>query len=92
MVSGDSKVYSVSKNTRTNLDKNLNDLRDKRLMPVDFDKLSGMEINGSKLHLTFASVDGKWTVSKPADLRGDTSKMETIVEKLPDRNNGSQHA
>lgn len=82
MVSGDSKVFSVSKNTRTNLDKNLNDLRDKRLMPVDFDKLSGMEINGGKLHLTFASVDGKWTVRSPADLRGDSSKMETIVEKL----------
>ena len=82
MVSGDSKVYSVSKNTRTNLDKNLNDLRDKRLMPVDFDKLSGMEINGSKLRLTFASVDGKWTVRSPADIRGDSSKMETIVEKL----------
>src|SRR5580704_17241121 len=82
MVSGESKVYSVPKNTKTNLDKGLKDLRDKRLMPVDFDKLSSVEINGGKLHLTFGSDDGQWTVRSPANLRGDTSKMETIIEKL----------
>jgi len=82
MLSGDSRVYSVPKNTKTNLDKGLKDLRDKRLMPVDFDKLSSVEINGAKLHLTFGSDDGQWTVRSPANLRGDTSKMETIIEKL----------
>jgi hypothetical protein len=82
MVSGESKVYSVPKNTKTNLDKGLKDLRDKRLMPLNFDALSGVEINGAKLHLTFGSDDGKWTVHSPANLRGDTSKMETIIEKL----------
>ena len=82
MVSGDSKVYSVPKNTKTNLDKGLKDLRDKRLMPVDFDKLTSVEINGAKLHLTFGSDEGQWTVRSPANLRGDTSKMETIIEKL----------
>lgn len=82
MLSGDSKVYSVSKNTKSNLDKSLSDLRDKRLMPVDFDKISSVEISGGKLHMTFASENGKWTVRSPADLRGDTSMMETIIEKL----------
>jgi uncharacterized protein DUF4340 len=82
MLSGDSKVYSVPKNTKANLDKGLKDLRDKRLVPVDFDKLSSVEISGAKLHLTFGSDDGKWTVRSPANLRGDTSKMETIIEKL----------
>src|ERR1700722_12562922 len=82
MVSGESKVYSIPKNTKTNLDKSLNDVRDKRLMPVDFDKLTSVEINGGKLHLMFASEDGQWTVRSPANLRGDTSKMEAIIEKL----------
>jgi hypothetical protein len=82
MLSGDSKVYSVPKNTKANLDKGLKDLRDKRLMPVDFDKLAGVEISGAKLHLAFSSDDGQWTVRSPANLRGDTSKMETIIEKL----------
>jgi len=82
MLSGDSKVYSVPKATKTALDKGLNDLRDKRILPVDFDKLTSVEINGAKLHLTFGSDDGQWTVRSPANLRGDTSKMETIIEKL----------
>src|SRR5580704_11969777 len=46
MLAGDSKVYSVSKNTKANLNKDLKDLRDKRLMPVDFDRISSVEING----------------------------------------------
>lgn len=82
MLAGDSKVYAIPKNTKANLNKDLKDLRDKRLMPVDFDKLSSVEVSGGKLHLTFASTDGKWTVKSPADMRGDTSKLETIVEKL----------
>ena len=82
MLSGDSKVFSVPKNTRANLDKGLNDLRDKRLVPVDFDKLSSVEISGAKLHLTFSSQDGHWTVHNPANFRGDTSRMETVIEKM----------
>ncbi|HEV2523066.1 MAG TPA: DUF4340 domain-containing protein [Candidatus Acidoferrales bacterium] len=82
MLSGDSKVFAISKNTRSNLDKGLNDLRDKRLVPVDFDKLTNVEISGAKLHLTFNSQDGKWTVRNPANFRGDTSKMETVIEKM----------
>ena len=82
MLSGDPKVFAISKNTRSNLDKGLNDLRDKRLVPVDFDKLTNVEISGAKLHLTFNSQDGKWTVRNPANFRGDTSKMETVIEKM----------
>lgn len=82
MLSGDSKVFAISMNTRSNLDKGLNDLRDKRLVPVDFDKLTNVEISGAKLHLTFNSQDGKWTVRNPANFRGDTSKMETVIEKM----------
>ncbi len=82
MLSGDPKVYAISKNTRTNLDKGLNDLRDKRLVPVDFDKIASVEINGSKLHLAFGSQDGQWTVRNPSNFRGDTSKMEAVIEKM----------
>ena len=82
MVTGESKVYSIPKNTKSNLDKSLNDLRDKRLLPVDFDKLTSVEISGGKLHLSFASQDGQWTVRSPANLRGDTSMLEAIIEKL----------
>ena len=82
VLSGDPKVYSVPKNTKTSFDKGLKDLEDKRLLPVDYDKLSSVEVSGPKVHLTFASQDGKWTVRNPADMRGDTSKLENVIEKL----------
>ncbi len=82
MLSGDPKVYSVPKNTKTSFDKGLKDLRDKRLLPVDYDKISSVEVSGPKLHVTFGSQDGKWTVRNPSNMRGDTSKLENVIEKL----------
>lgn len=82
MLSSDPKVYSLPKNTKASFDKGLKDLRDKRLLPVDYDKLSSVEVSGPKLRLTFSSVGGKWTVHSPANMRGDTSKLENVIEKL----------
>jgi len=81
-LSGDPKVFSVSSNTKASLNKGLTDLRDKRLLPIDFEKLTEMGIIGPKLNLSFASVNGQWTVRTPLNMRGDTSKLENVVEKL----------
>ena len=84
MLAGDSKVYSVPKNTKANLDKGLKDLRDKRLMPVDFDKIfEAWKSSGSEVasDLRFRPT-GSGPFAALLNLRGDTSKMETIVEKL----------
>jgi Domain of unknown function (DUF4340) len=81
-LSGDPKVYSISTGTKSSLNKGLSDLRDKRLLPVDFEKLTAVEVAGPKLNLTFGSDNGQWTVRNPKNVRGDTSKLENIVEKL----------
>jgi len=81
-LSGDPKVYSISTGTKSSLNKGLADLRDKRLLPVDFEKLTAVEVAGPKLNLTFGSDNGQWTIRNPKNVRGDTSKLENIVEKL----------
>ena len=81
-LSGDPKVYSISTGTKSSLNKGLSDLRDKRLLPVDFEKLSAVEVSGPKLKLVFGSDNGQWIVRNPKNVRGDTSKLENIVEKL----------
>ena len=63
-------------------DKGLKDLRDKRMLPLDFDKVSKVEITGPKLNLTLAFADGKWTVQNPKDLRADSSTLSGVVEKF----------
>jgi hypothetical protein len=81
-LSGDARVFSVSSSAKSGLNKGLTDLRDKRLLPVSFEKVTGMEIAGPKLNLTFGSDNGQWIIRTPKDVRGDTSKLENIVEKL----------
>lgn len=82
MLSGDPKVFSVPTNTKTSLNKSLSDLRDKRLLPVDFENIHSVQITSAKLDLTFGSDNGQWTIHNPKNIRGDTSKFENVIEKL----------
>ena len=82
MLSGDPRVFSVNSSTKASLNKGLPDLRDKRLLPVDYERIASVEIVGPKLDLTFGSDNGQWTIRSPKDVRGDTSKLENVMEKL----------
>jgi hypothetical protein len=82
MLAGDPRVFLISTSAKTNFDKGLKDLRDKRLLPVDFNNISKIEIVSPKLNLAFSSNNGQWLLQVPKDVRGDTSKLEGVVEKL----------
>src|SRR6202790_3566807 len=82
MLTGDPRVFLISSSTKTNLDKGVKDLQDKRLLPVDFNNISKIEIVSKKLNLAFGSNNGQWVMQSPKDVRGDTSKLEGVVEKL----------
>ncbi len=79
---GDPRVFAVSSFTKTSLGKGLNDLRDRRLLPVDYDKIDRVELAGPKLDLSLVSNNGQWAIENPKDVRGDTTKLETIIDKL----------
>jgi hypothetical protein len=82
MLAGDPRVFLISSSAKTNFDKGVKDLRDKRLLPVDFNNVSKIEIVSPKLNIAFGSANGQWVMQAPKDVRGDTSKLEGIVEKL----------
>ena len=82
MLAGDPRVFTVSSSTKTSLDKGMKDVGDKRLLPVDFDKIAKVEVVSPKMNMSFGSKQGQWTVQSPKDVRGDTSKLEGIVEKI----------
>ncbi len=82
MLAGDPRVFLISSSAKTDFDKGLKDLRDKRLLPVDFNNISKIEIVSPKLNLAFSSNNGQWLLQAPKDVRGDTSKLEGVVEKL----------
>jgi len=82
MRSGDPRVFTVSSYTKTSLDKGVNDLRDKHLLPVDFDKISSVQLTAPKLNLSMASDNGQWKIQNPKDVRGSSSKLEGVVTML----------
>ena len=82
MLMGDPRVFAVSKNSKSGFDKGIKDIRDKRLMSVDFDKIASLEITGPKLNLALAPDSGHWTVKSPKDMRADKSKLDTVVQDL----------
>jgi hypothetical protein len=82
MLEGDPRLFTISSSTKTSLDKGVKDLADKHLLPVDFEKISRVEITGPKLNLAFSSDNGQWVIQNPKDVRGDTSRLEGVVEQL----------
>jgi hypothetical protein len=79
---GDPRIFTVARYTKTSIDKTANDLRDKRLLTVDFDKLSQIELVTKKQNIEFGRNQQEWQIVKPKPLRADNFQVEEIVRKL----------
>jgi hypothetical protein len=79
---GDPRVFTVASYNKTSIDKSANDLRDKRLLTVDFDKLSQIDLVTKKQDIEFGRNKQEWQIVKPKPLRADNFQVEEIVRKL----------
>jgi hypothetical protein len=79
---GDPRVFTIASYNKTSIDKTANDLRDKRLLTVDFDKLSQVELITKKQDIEFGRNKQEWQIVKPKPLRADNFQVEEIVRKL----------
>lgn len=83
--SSDPKIYAVTSSTKSTFDKTVNDLRDKRLLTFNSDKLTGVELDSKKGPVSFAKNNqGDWQITKPAPYRADSFQVEELVRKLQD--------
>jgi hypothetical protein len=81
---GDSRVFTIAGYTKTSIDKHLNDLRDKRLITFDADKISRLELIAKKQDIEFGRDKDRWQILKPKPLRTDGTKVDELVRKLTD--------
>ena len=81
---GDPRVFTIATYNKTSLDKSANDLRDKRLLTLDFDKLSQLELLTKKQDIEFGRNKQEWQIVRPRPFRADNSQVEEIVRKLRD--------
>jgi hypothetical protein len=82
---GDPKVYSVSSSTKSTFDKSVNDLRDKRLLTLNSDKITSVTLNAKGAPIEFnKNSGGDWQITKPKPMRADGPSVDDLVTKLKD--------
>jgi hypothetical protein len=78
-------VYTVISSTKSTFDKTVNDLRDKRLLPFNQDKLTAVSVTSKGPAFEFSkNGQSEWQITKPKPMRADTSQVDDLVRKLKD--------
>jgi len=81
---GDPRVFTIASYERNSIDKGVNDLRDKRLLTIDQDKISQLELEAKKQDIVFGRNKSEWQIIKPKPQRADGSKVDDLVRTLVD--------
>ena len=84
MLNGNPRVFTLFSYTKTSLDKGVKDLRDKRLIPADFNNLTRVELISPRLGMAFGPDNGQWSLQSPKDMRANNSELQAVVDKLKD--------
>lgn len=79
---GDPRIFTIAGYNKGTLDKSLNDLRDKRLLPVDAARIGSVEIAGKNLNIEFGQTKDGWQILKPSPMRTDVNAVGALVAKL----------
>jgi hypothetical protein len=87
MLAGDPRLFTISTFNKSSFDKTSKDLRDKRLMTFDQDKISRLELTAKKQTTEFGRINqNEWQILKPKPLRADGWQVEDLVRKLAGAN------
>ena len=81
---GDPRVFTLPTYTESTFEKSTKDLRDKRLLIFDQDKLSRVELQAKKQDIEFGRNKDQWQIVKPQPYRADDSNVQDLIRKLAD--------
>jgi Domain of unknown function (DUF4340) len=81
-LAGGSRVFSIPSYTKTAIDKGPSDLRDKRLITEEADKVSRVELEAKKQDLEFGRDTTGWQILRPEPLRADSYAVGELVRQL----------
>jgi Domain of unknown function (DUF4340) len=85
-LANDPRVFTIASYVKNNIDKAPNDLRDKRLLTFDSDKLTRVDLEASgKAEIEFGKNNqNEWQILKPRPLRADGGTVDSLVSNLKD--------
>ena len=79
---GTKKVFLVSSYLETTFDKKPFDLRDKRVVKFERDKVDALDVTRGRDSIRMIRKDSEWKVEKPVAGRGDYSTIEGLLTRL----------
>jgi hypothetical protein len=82
-LANEARVVTLATSAKTSIDKQPEDLRDKRILKFDADTLSRVELTASGPTIEFGkNGQSEWQIVKPRPLRADGSAVDALVTKL----------
>ena len=81
----DPRVFTIASYVKSSLDKSSKDLRDKRLLTFNSDKLTRVDLTAKGPTIEFGKNNqNEWQILKPRPLRADGLQVDDLVRKLKD--------
>ncbi|HWQ55754.1 MAG TPA: DUF4340 domain-containing protein [Bryobacteraceae bacterium] len=81
----DARVFTIAGYTKSSFEKSANDLRDRRLLTFDSEKLTRLNVLAGGQDIEFGKdAQNDWAILKPRTLRADGSQVEELIRKLKD--------
>jgi hypothetical protein len=79
----DPRVFLVPLNAKTSIDKSPADVRDKRLLVFEQEKLTRLELASKTGPVEFGrNAQNEWQIVRPKPQRADNSKVDELIQKL----------
>ena len=80
----DPRVFTIASFAKSNLDKSSKDLRDKRLLTFNSDKLTRVDLSAKGTYEFGKNNQNEWQILKPRPMRADGLQVDDLVRKLKD--------
>lgn len=84
-LANDPRVFTIASWNKTSLDKTPWDLRDKRLLTFDSDKLTRLQLTAKKQKIEIGkNAQNEWRILEPMPIRADGGNVEQLLSRLRD--------
>ena len=84
MLAGDPRVFTIASFNKSSINKSLNEFRDKRLLQVNVDQVSRIQLLRKNQTIEFGRTKDAWQILQPKPLRADGFQVSQLMQKLTD--------
>jgi len=81
-LASESTVYSVSKFVFVQIPENVNDIRVRKIIDLDSDKVSGVEITEGETNISLIKKGGDWNFEENGSLKANKKQVDEFLEKV----------